>query len=213
MLQTNLKVDKTARYFVLGQNAKPIKKVWLVLHGYGQLANYFLKQFEPLDDGNTLIVAPEGLHRFYWKGFSDTVAASWMTKEDREIDIKDYISLLNKVWGNINNIYDFSNSEITLFAYSQGVATLTRWLLQHDIPAKQIILWAGTLAHDVDFNLLKEKLKHSKAVQLFGKQDEFYNTKQLEKIKQFNIKKSLPLDFKLFDGKHEIIPELLKSFH
>jgi hypothetical protein len=91
MVKKNIIVTKTARYFISGEPSESIEQVWFVCHGYAQLANYFIRNFEILNDGKNLIIAPEGLNRFYWKGFSDRVVASWMTKEDREDDIKDYL--------------------------------------------------------------------------------------------------------------------------
>ena len=64
MQQKNISITKTARYFILGDASEKIEEVWFVCHGYAQLANYFIKNFEVLDNGKNLIVAPEGLSRF-----------------------------------------------------------------------------------------------------------------------------------------------------
>ena len=77
---------KTFRYHILNEGTNA-KKVLYVLHGYGQLAEFFVRKFRELGD-EYLIVAPEGMHRFYLQGSSGRVGASWMTKEDREQDIK-----------------------------------------------------------------------------------------------------------------------------
>ena len=42
-------------------------EVWLVLHGYSQLAGGFLRWFEPAARPGRLIVAPEGLSRAYFE--------------------------------------------------------------------------------------------------------------------------------------------------
>jgi hypothetical protein len=65
----------------------------LVTHGYGQLAKTFIRRFEPIMDAQTLVVAPEGLSRFYWGGFDGPVVASWMTREDRLDEIADCAAL------------------------------------------------------------------------------------------------------------------------
>lgn len=213
MLKGELKVEKNARYFVLGNHSKTIKKVWLVFHGYGQLANYFLKNFEHIDDGETLIIAPEGLNRFYWKGFSDKVVASWMTKEDREKDIEDYVNYLNVLWSTIRKEYDLTDASITLFAYSQGTATLCRWYLQNSIQPNRIVFWAGTLAHDIDYALLKNKLSNVDTTQLFGNKDEFYKPEQIKKLKEFIEKKGLKINFRIFDGGHQLNSKLIQEIH
>lgn len=58
MQEHRIAVARTARYFTLGRAER---EVWFVLHGYGQLADRFLRHFDPIDDGTRLIVAPEGL--------------------------------------------------------------------------------------------------------------------------------------------------------
>ena len=56
-------VPRTARYYTLGE-AVTASELWLVLHGYGQLARFFLRPFEGMERGR-LIAAPEALSRFY----------------------------------------------------------------------------------------------------------------------------------------------------
>ena len=213
MIKKEIKVVKSARYFVLGNESTTINKVWIVFHGYGQLADYFIKNFEAINNGETLIIAPEGLNRFYWKGFSNKVVAAWMTKEDRESDINDYVNYLNKMWDEIKNDFGLIDVPVTLFAYSQGAATLCRWYMLSEIKPVQMIFWAGTLAHDIDYDKLKQKLIGVKTTQLFGDKDEFYKPEQIEKLKAFIEKKKLDITFKTYDGGHEIKSELLKKYH
>ena len=54
------------------------KYLCIAFHGYGQLAKYFIRDFESLGPEHVAIV-PEGLHRFYREGMSGRVVASWMT--------------------------------------------------------------------------------------------------------------------------------------
>jgi predicted esterase len=70
-------------------------EVWFVLHGYGQLPQYFLRKFLPIADSTRVIIAPGGLSRFYLDGFSGRVGSTWMTKEERLLDIRNYIEYLN----------------------------------------------------------------------------------------------------------------------
>ncbi|MCP5046462.1 MAG: phospholipase, partial [bacterium] len=60
MKKETIKVTKTARYFLLGEPGPHIRRVWFVCHGYGQLADDFLKEFQVLDNSHHLVVAPEG---------------------------------------------------------------------------------------------------------------------------------------------------------
>src|SRR5712691_10353388 len=98
----SIEVRRTARYFTLGPTHGFPRELWIVCHGYGQLANRFLSHFSPLDDGTRLVVAPEGLSRFYVDPLSERrtqsvprIGASWMTKEARQSEIDDYIAYLD----------------------------------------------------------------------------------------------------------------------
>ena len=115
MQENHIKVARTARYFQLGEVGKTIKQVWFVCHGYGQLAGYFLKHFESLANGERLIVAPEGLSRFYLNGFNGRIGASWMTREDRLNDIKDYVIFLDAVYQQIFEQVDRSSVKVSVF--------------------------------------------------------------------------------------------------
>ena len=82
-------VTKRARYFQIGEANFSTKKVWIVCHGYAMLSEFFIKKFEILNDGSTVIVAPEALNRFYITEDFSRVGASWMTKLEKENDIKE----------------------------------------------------------------------------------------------------------------------------
>jgi hypothetical protein len=66
-----------------------VHDVWIVCHGYGQLAADFLAAFQVIAAADRLLVAPEALNRFYPgvttgpHGPDSPVAATWMTREDR----------------------------------------------------------------------------------------------------------------------------------
>ena len=66
--------SKTYRYEFLRCNSKS-NKVLYVLHGYGQLANFFIRKFEILRE-KYHIIAPEGMHRFYLNGTTNQYSNS-----------------------------------------------------------------------------------------------------------------------------------------
>jgi len=65
MTEQTINITFKARYFKLGTLSPATKNVWFVIHGYGQLAKYFLQKFHLLNNGTTVIIAPEGLSHFY----------------------------------------------------------------------------------------------------------------------------------------------------
>ena len=95
MEEHHLSTPRTARYHTLGDPASATH-IWIVLHGYGQLARYFLRPFEGLETGQ-LIAAPEGLSRFYSDIAHTRVGATWMTREDRDHEIIDQAIYLDRL--------------------------------------------------------------------------------------------------------------------
>ena len=93
MIKKFLTVSRKARYFQLGKATQKTSDVWVVLHGYGMLSEFFIKKFKNLESNNTLIVAPEGLNMFYLDGKYDRVGASWITKEEREKILKKILTI------------------------------------------------------------------------------------------------------------------------
>ena len=41
-MEKHIKVERTARYFTLGELNEHTEQIWFVCHGYGQLAEYFM---------------------------------------------------------------------------------------------------------------------------------------------------------------------------
>ena len=210
-MQKYLSFEHKAAYHTLNEKTSTTKRVWIVFHGYGQLAEYFIKKFKVLNPKTNFIIAPQGLSKFYREGFTGRVGASWMTKEDRRTDIKNQQYYLRTVMEN-ESITEHTCFELILFGFSQGAATMSRFAAYNNLPFSKLIIWAGNFAHE----LTQEDVqcwKHSYTIDLFmGKQDplfDFANTnEQLQKIKKLTGK---PCNVTWFDGKHEIVPTLLKD--
>lgn len=207
MLQKHITTSKTARYFQLGTFSESTRRVIIACHGYAQLAEYFLKWFEEINTEETVIIAPEGLHRFYWKGFNGKVVASWMTKEDRENDIKDYCLFLDNVMDQLP--LDDSIQCIAL-GFSQGAATISRWAASTHHNINHLVLWAGVFPDDVSIEQINFKFDTPIHV-LFGDEDEFYQNSELEELRNYLSEKHLNFEFISFQGKHKIYPKPLNN--
>ena len=92
-----IQTTKSARYFQIGELSSMTKNIWIVLHGYGMLPEYFIKKFECIANKETVVVAPEALNKFYLKDNYSRVGSSWMTKVERHDDIQDNINFLNSI--------------------------------------------------------------------------------------------------------------------
>lgn len=187
----------------------PSDALLIVLHGYGQLAEFFIRKFEPLLQDNWTILAPQGLSKFYLEGFSGKVGASWMTKEDREIDIQNQLSYLNALY--LQECTENNYKKIVVLGFSQGAATASRWLTIANVTFDQLILWAGIFPNDLDASLSKKRLEGKKLDLVFGDKDPFVTEERMENQKTLITDAALPFEIHSFEGKHDIDIDTLKK--
>ncbi|MFA5803054.1 MAG: dienelactone hydrolase family protein [Melioribacteraceae bacterium] len=202
-------ISKTARYYIMGKPSAKINSVWFVLHGYGQLAEDFIKIFEPIKNETTLIIAPEALNKFYIKGFSGKVGSAWMTKEDRENEIKDYVNYLDSVYEDVIKFGLLSKTKITVLGFSQGTAAACRWISKGKSKVDRLILWGGSVPPDVELLSSKDLLNSINLTIIVGDKDEFISAEQIENEEQRLRKNDIKHSLVIFDGKHAIQKETL----
>ncbi|MBF9252413.1 dienelactone hydrolase family protein [Pontibacter sp. 172403-2] len=208
MIEHSLTVARTARYYTLGTPSGLIKNLWIVCHGYGQLARYFLRHFRVLDDGKTMVVAPEALSRFYLDGFSGRVGATWMTKEDRLSEIEDqaaYLDLL--LQEQLRQLPE--NVRVTVLGFSQGGATVCRWLATGQPQVHKLILWAASFPEDISFEAGKAAFQHLPIAMVYGTKDAFITPEALARKQQLMAQLGITPQVYTFDGGHTIDPETL----
>lgn len=211
MQEHHLSVTRTARYFTLGSLDTTTKQVWFVLHGYGQLAQFFIRKFEILNDGQTFIVAPEALSRFYLEGVTGRVGASWMTREERPQEIADYVAYLNQLYDTVLEGQDLSDLQINILGFSQGNATVLRWLNNDHVRCDRLVIWAGFFANGIADVIDPIKLANVPTTLAYGTQDEYLVQIDLKKYGS-DIEAVIPhLQIVTFDGKHTVDAETLKK--
>ena len=203
-----IKVQKTARVAIEGANNPDLKSVWLIAHGYGQLATYFINKFEKLFSEENLFIVPEGLHRYYLNGFSGKIGASWMTAEEREKDIEDYCNYLDAVYEKYITRLD-KKVIVNAFGFSQGGATICRWAAHTKNKIDNLIVWGSVIPPDMDLEKKIQKLKTLNWFYVAGDKDEFLSDKrrleQLEELKKSGI---TPNSIH-YNGTHDISEEPL----
>ena len=203
MQEHRIAVSRMARYFTIG---RPDREVWFVLHGYGQLAARFLRHFEPLDDGARLIVAPEGLSRFYLTEdpAERRVGASWMTREDRLAEIEDYVRYLDAVYHEVSRTMDRAQAKVTLLGFSQGAATACRWSTIGKARFDRLIIWGGEVPPDVDL------LRSLRLSLVYGSRDPYFTPKVIAATEARLREHGIPYDLAPFEGGHEIDGDVLQ---
>ncbi|HNC31872.1 MAG TPA: radical SAM protein, partial [Cyclobacteriaceae bacterium] len=78
MQELSISFNYHGRYFKLGEINSDTRAVWFVLHGYGQLAQYFLRKFKSLEAHGICVIAPEGLSHYYLEDAADAAVSAFV---------------------------------------------------------------------------------------------------------------------------------------
>jgi predicted esterase len=209
----HLPVSRTARYFTTGEPHAGVRELWFVCHGYGQLAGRFVRHFESIAAPERLIVAPEALSRFYveatGKTHADThVGASWMTREDRLSDIEDNVEYLDALHAHIMTSLGGATPAFTALGFSQGVATVARWLERTKVSVDRVLLWGSTIPADVDLAAARA-LRTSRLTAISGTADEHATPEMLAAQDARLTTNGIAYERVSFNGSHRIDREVL----
>jgi predicted esterase len=204
--ERHLAVSRTARYVTAGPAASDASAVWFALHGYGHLARRFARQFRPILDGERLLVVPEALSRFYLEGSRGRIGASWMTRENREAEISDYVCYLDQL---LKAIAPPKSVPTVVLGFSQGVATACRWALAGRIRPTRLILWAGGLPPDLPWPTAAKRLRQTTVVFVNGRADRGLTRSEVTKQRDLLRARDVASEERWFEGGHELNDEVL----
>ncbi|MGB3546314.1 MAG: hypothetical protein WBA17_05035, partial [Saprospiraceae bacterium] len=197
-------------YYTLGEGGPATKRLWLATHGYGQAAERFIKKFSGVAGEKDLVVAPEGLSRFYWGGLDGEVVASWMTRGGRLAEIADYCAYLSQLLALIRaGLPD--DVQLILFGFSQGCATQMRWIQADEIACDALILWAGTLPEDIDYANVRDRLNEAVLIQLRGDKDPLIVEKYIDRNRDTVARAGLNVEERVYAGVHRIERRVLEK--
>ena len=201
---------RAARFYQLGEWTEKTKGVWIVFHGYGQLAQYFIRKFQLLADNGDVVIAPEGPHRFYISGQSGRVGASWMTKEWREQDITDNLNTLRSLYGVIQpNIR--SGIKTNIIGFSQGAATSVRWIADGQVDVDHYFIWAGHLPPDLNYSLASGVFNRIKTTLVMGDEDPYFPAGDHSAWTALLHPAGIDFRVHTYKGGHDIYPETLRE--
>jgi predicted esterase len=184
----SISVQRTARYYLIGSPRPDVRRLWIVLHGYGQLAAPLLRRCVPLAAEDALVAAPEALSRFYLAPVSpgahgeSRVGASWMTREARESEIADQTGYLDRLHAELLRACGASALETHVLGFSQGAAAAARWaLLGATPPPVRLVLWAGHLPAEIWTDAAGVRLARTELVLAAGDADPYIPAGELDR--------------------------------
>jgi predicted esterase len=210
MIEGHLTVRRTARYFALWEPGPAPWDLWIVLHGYRQSAARFLKRFADGAGPGIRVVAPEGLSRFYVDedggvhGPEHRVGASWMTREDRENEIRDYVGYLDDLVEALGNGPDGVPDRLFVLGFSQGCHTAARWITMGRARPDSLVLWGGNLPLDFDVEKGPGILRMLGVTLVAGRADRLVPRAALERERDRLEEWRVPVRLMEHGGGHEI---------
>ena len=191
------------------------RELWVVLHGYGQLAERFARHFAPVAAGR-LVVAPEALSRFYLgespsHGPDARVGATWMTREDRLAEIADYVRYLDLLVADVRSTMSMPEAPLDVLAFSQGTATACRWLQQGSAVARRLVLWGGGVPPDLDLATDGGFLRRTTLTLVHGTTDEYATAAVVAEQEARLRAHAVPYVALTFDGGHRLDADTLRA--
>jgi predicted esterase len=215
----HIRVIRTARFYTLGGGSFAPRDVWFVLHGYGQLAGEFVRFFADLANDDTLVVAPEALSRYYVTDISKAAAkdrrvgSSWMTREDRDAEIEDYVDYLDALYEEVASGPVREGARVNVIGFSQGAATAARWVTDGRASISRLVVWGGLLPPDTDLSDGVSAIRGARLTLIAGTRDHYVDAAALAAEQARLNTAGIAHDTITFDGGHVIsrlvFPQLL----
>src|SRR5262245_56907038 len=147
MLERNIETKTHGRYLVepCGGGAPML----VGFHGYAESADAEFNRLRSVEGSDRwIVVAIQGLHRFY-RGRSSDVVASWMTTQNRELAIADNISYTSAVVESVTSEWAAAQT-LVLSGFSQGDAMAYRSATHLARPVAGVIALAGDVPPELD---------------------------------------------------------------
>ncbi len=205
MEEREIVVPRRARYYIVGA-PRTADEIWVVIHGYGQLADEFLRVFEPLASDGRAFVAPEALNRYYKDAgqtgsHADTpVGTTWMTRRHREAEIADYVSYLDKLAAAVRP----GGARLGVLAFSQGTATAWRWVALGSSDFDRVVMWAGAMPPDLDVPRYRSRFPARGVDLVHGTGDSMLPWIDVDSQRQRLQAAGISVAVRTFDGDHRL---------
>ncbi|MDA1028997.1 MAG: hypothetical protein O3B41_08090 [Bacteroidetes bacterium] len=201
---------RTTRFAQIGEISDDTKEVVFALHGYGQLAASFAQILLPLAGPDRVIICPEALSRFYTNHQTKQVGATWMTVEDREFEIMDYVTFLD---GLASELLDDAPEDVKVevFAFSQGCHTACRWMGNGTFQPARLILWGSDPAGDLSDEEWDSLSDINEITLVVGSNDPYLPEERIIKAEEALRDHQCAFTTVRYEGKHEMVPDVLHA--
>ncbi len=203
-----IQVKKTARFATYGTLSSKTKYFWFCLHGSNMRCEQMIYKFKDFNPEEHFVVAPEGLSRFYEKGFGGEVVAAWMTSRDRLKEIDDFSYYLSTLYTNYTERLTNSCKKIIL-GFSQGGTSVYRWLHQNEVHCDLLLGYSCWIPEDIDLRQSATALNSIPQLYTYGLQDQYISEERMNELKSVIERNELEVSILESEGDHRINRENL----
>jgi predicted esterase len=205
MKELSVSYTHTNTYSTLNTFTQKTKNVWFVFHGMGYLSKYFINYFKDLDPTENYIIAPQAPSKYYQDKKFKYVGASWLTKENTELEKENVLRYIDQVWKIESAQWKDQEVTVILMGYSQGVSIVTRWAASRKVECAHLLLHSGAIPKELKPKDFEYLFPNTPVTYLYGDKDEYINEarkteQQLKGSELFGDR----LKVQIFDGAHEV---------
>ena len=185
------------RMLVRAARAGAARGLVVGFHGYKENASAQMERLAAIPGAAAwTLVSVQGLHRFY-RGRTEEVVASWMTREDREATIADNVAYVDAA---LDAVPHDDSTRIVYAGFSQGVAMAFRAALRGRRRAAGVIAVGG----DVPPELLSDReLRFPPLVLARGRRDDWFTQAKFDAEVASLTARNVTVRPFLYEGVHE----------
>ena len=134
-----------------------------------------------------------------------------MTREDRLSEIDDYINYLDAVAVQVAADHDLAAARVIALGFSQGVATVCRWVERGRTKVNEVVLWAGSMPPDLDLDRPAHPLRALRPVVVVGSEDAYASPAAIAEHEARLRERGISFDLIRFAGGHRLDYETLRA--
>lgn len=199
MIERAIAAGTHGRYLLEPPASPGPAPVLVGFHGYGESADTQLDRMRRVPGADRcLLVAVQGLHRFYQRRANEVVA-SWMTRQDRELAMADNLAYVAAVMDAVDREYPGA-PRLVFSGFSQGVAMAFRAASDSSRGVDGVIAVGGDVPPELDAAAVG-RVRH--ALVCHGTRDEWYTQAIFERDVRRLRDANVAVRTVEFDGGHE----------
>jgi predicted esterase len=197
-----MQIRHTVYYSVHTPDGNGPHPVLIVLHGFGQRADEFIKIFGTLPSRGILVAAPQAPHHFYPQFPRREVGFSWLTRYERGQSIADFIGYMRQFVELLRTEHAADLSRLYVLGFSQGVSMAYRFWVHGAAPLRGLIACSSDLPPDVATRL--DTAPPAKILLVQGRNDQIMPITKSREAEAILRAHAIPVELIEFEGGHYV---------